>query len=570
MQNNEIKESGYSKSKTQKMMKMNVGGKISHDKQVIITESQYLSKEESKPKLRKNSSFSFGSSQKEKPKQLEKQLSNNDLSKKLSPRSLKRRASSGALLNSPDPNLIFLTENEKKSWNKLLLNFQSDIVANCVLLMTRNDLVDVEREQYMESMLNYYSENQSLAQFINYIVTRDVYSKYENPNGMFANFFTNLFTLQGKYLMIELSTKLHKKLSETKGITLEAIEKNQNKKLMEKLKKVIEFVLDSIITSQTIPVVHQFAYYTLYFIYHLKYRKELNKILLKYVFKIPFNSLVKLMVKEYPEDLQMMMTISKVVNALIDNTKTSNFWNKWIHENSADLNAKMMNHINMKCCLCFDKKAVLFISENQSVIKMDCYLKKEWRKLEQYSSQTSFDVIRQHFDPEYNIKTEIISMIKQIQNIKQTHRNQTLTEISAMNMKIKDLKEEKRYLMRLLDIEDDDEDENNENQPKDLSSSMTLSVSCSNFFSPSPSQSPQLNNQNDQTLASSVKFTQSSRSFYGSHNLPITQSYSPTLSSQSFNQSSNESTNTSSPSKPKIPRKRKFSKTLDIRVSDAK
>ena len=47
------------------------------------------------------------------------------------------------------------------------------------------------------SMLNYYSENQSLAHFINYIVTRDVYSKYENSTGIFTNFFYNLFTLQG-------------------------------------------------------------------------------------------------------------------------------------------------------------------------------------------------------------------------------------------------------------------------------------------------------------------------------------------------------------------------------------
>ena len=65
-----------------------------------------------------------------------------------------------------------INEKDKKIWNTLLINMASDIPGGCVQYLSRNDLVDVEREEYTQSILKYYSDKQILAQFINYIVIK--------------------------------------------------------------------------------------------------------------------------------------------------------------------------------------------------------------------------------------------------------------------------------------------------------------------------------------------------------------------------------------------------------------
>ncbi|BFU26216.1 hypothetical protein KM1_176870 [Entamoeba histolytica HM-3:IMSS] len=361
-----------------------------------------------------------------------------------------------------DCSLFPLQEEEIEFWKELLSNFQSDTPSSIIEYLIRKELDDPTRESNVLSILTYYSDINKLANFINYIVLREITARCEdltNNNTAFSSFFSILFSLSGKYLQTEISSSIFKKCSKLKNYNLDDIEGEDSNKAMKKFKETLSEIITSIVNAKTIPNVIQFTYYTMYYLFTLKCKQYLIKTMIRYVFKIPFNSLITLLAKESPEHFQTLMTISKLFNTLIDGTTSGTYWNCWLQKNCQDLMNEMILHVHKKSWLCFDKKRILFNPENAIIIPIDYTLNEEWESLKEYTSKYSFEIIISFKDPNYIMKSTIMTLVHEIDNLRINSFNENqmyLQKMSEMKMRMKDLQEERRYLKQLLGITDDE------------------------------------------------------------------------------------------------------------------
>lgn len=117
---------------------------------------------------------------------------------------------------------------------------------------------------------------------------------------------------------------------------------------MRRYKEVLRDMVNSIITSRVIPNFLQFAYYTMYYVFTYKCNDLRKRTMIRYVFKIPFNSMISAMGQNYPDDTTSLMALSKLFNTMIDGTVSSAYWNVWIRNNCKDLMDYMNDHIHSK------------------------------------------------------------------------------------------------------------------------------------------------------------------------------------------------------------------------------
>ncbi|EDR27206.1 hypothetical protein EDI_116260 [Entamoeba dispar SAW760] len=113
-----------------------------------------------------------------------------------------------------DCSLFPLQEEEIEFWKELMSNFQSDTPSSIIEYLIRKELDDPTRESNVLSILTYYSDINKLANFINYIVLREITARCEdltNNNTVFSSFFSILFSLSGKYLQMEMLSSVLKK-----------------------------------------------------------------------------------------------------------------------------------------------------------------------------------------------------------------------------------------------------------------------------------------------------------------------------------------------------------------------
>ena len=214
---------------------------------------------------------------------------------------------------------IEITEEERTEWKVLLLNFESEIINDCVQYLTRKNIIPIERELYVDSILWYYNEQKKLPEFIRYMVQREIYNQYENDtNHHVSTFFGGLFSIAGKCIMKELNSNIIKKLNKIKMVTIEEIEKTKNEKYLVKIKKCIEKILNSIINCQSIPDIIQYSYYIFYYSLSLKNTKELMRTMIRYIFRIPLNSIMVILMKQNEEYMNIFLAMTKLINLLID------------------------------------------------------------------------------------------------------------------------------------------------------------------------------------------------------------------------------------------------------------
>ncbi|KAL7716054.1 Ras-GAP domain-containing protein [Entamoeba marina] len=217
-------------------------------------------------------------------------------------------------------NIYPMSKDDEDFWKDVLLNFNSEVAAGVIAYFVRKDIVEEEKEMNSLTICSYYSKHEKFPRILK------IYPN--NTNTIYSSLLSSLFGYFGK--------------------CLDDIEYEHSNTTMLKYKSTILDIVELLMNTKSIPNSIQFAYYTMYYLFTLKCSQLLMKTMLKYVFKVPFNSFITSLIKSMPEHFSVLMVISKLFNLLIDGTTSSVYWNQWLFANCQDLMDIMTDHIHKK------------------------------------------------------------------------------------------------------------------------------------------------------------------------------------------------------------------------------
>ncbi|KAL7722768.1 Uncharacterized protein QTN25_000373 [Entamoeba marina] len=370
------------------------------------------------------------------------------------------------ILSSTIKNMMFESSDMNNDdangvWEEMLLSCNVEVTSAVISLLMGQELPKAERDYNAKMMIIYYDQNKKLADLMKFCAIRDTYLKYNETSqySPYIALFHFIIRFSQQSYMGNLIQSLQKNVRSVKKIELDEVSNSKSEKKMLTLRSLLqEFVI--FLTDES--YIHDCLKYGWNLAYYACYRTNINivnKYMIDYMYNTPFNNVIDELTKSVPKHkLNTLFVISKLFHELLTPTTKDTYWKEWVHNNCEDLKVKLFSFIQKVSEYTVQEEKIRLSLPTTGITPLITFLNSDWEQLRPYLTTEGYKMIEMHMTLQVDIKQHVLSLIKTLHQLRVntfTENNNYMSKISIMNMRIKDLREEKRYLRRLL-LDDED------------------------------------------------------------------------------------------------------------------